>query len=135
MVVTEFMNNKLKESKIENLEKKALLVNGYRKKSSLLKRTASEPKLSKLDSEGNIDQNSNKEEENKEMPNISTIKTDNNFNKTQHNTKTPSIPRLQVNSGDKEKESTSGLDSAFNEIYFYNFENVLIDFIKKKYSK
>lgn len=114
-----------------------------RKKNSLLKRTASEPKLNKIDSAdssfGNVTEsqnsiaaselNTHKEDMNGLTNNIKTIKLNNTkANKVSNLTQTKKTYKEKLPFQNSTEEEA--MDSPFNEVFFYNFENVLIDYLQ-----
>jgi hypothetical protein len=90
-----------------------------KKKNSLLKRTASEPNLTQTDEvkEDNL---------NTEKSNITTQDEKPQFRKSFK--QDPVNKKLKKTRKQKQEE-----DSPYNEIFFYNFENALVDFLQKKY--
>ena len=104
-----------------------------KKKSSLLRRRASEPRLDKL--------NSNNDLPDEIVPQFTTIEID---PEDYTNLKGPQVIDKRVirksfkertlnERTDKIIRKHTDMESAYNEIFFYNFENVLIEFIDKNY--
>jgi len=95
-----------------------------KKKNSLLKRTTSEPELSKLDSTQDFKY--------AEDPIIDK----NEYINLKFKEKRRSIVKKQLCFKSEEERSRINrelnFDSPFNEMFFYNFENILIEFINKK---
>lgn len=103
-----------------------------KKKNSLLKRTASEPKLIEtvstddilsMKKEKDYDANTYGIHESSQM--IIEIKNSKNLITTSSNLK----KYEEIN-----KINCDDFNSSYDEIFFYHFENLLIDFIDKKYS-
>ncbi len=90
-------------------------INRNKKKNSLLKRTASEPKLSKIEST------------------IDVCKTDGNLEDNKINVKIDKVKYKDKQGMNANKEFYLGeIDSPYNQIFFYNFENILTDYIQNK---
>jgi hypothetical protein len=90
-----------------------------KKKNSLLKRTASEPNLTQTDEvkEDNLNTEKSIIINQDEKPEFrKSFKQD------------PVNKKLKKTRKQKQEE-----DSPYNEIFFYNFENALVDFLQKKY--
>ncbi len=124
----EEIQNEIQKNEINEIENSPV----RKKKNSLLKRTASEPELSKLDSttefklfeDNTIDKN---EYNSLRTPMKSTrrsVKQKPILNKWEN---------YQQKYNNANLKSENEMDSAFNELFFYNFENVLIEFIRKKH--
>lgn len=98
-----------------------------RKKSSLLKRTASEPRLNKLNSENDLTE-LEKAQENDTDVNSTSLLTKNTqikISKTNNKNFNPNFF--------KDHDEETQFDSPYNELYFHNFENILIDYLKEKH--
>lgn len=100
-------------------------LNLNRKKHSLLKRTASEPKLAKINSGSDLI-----------SFNIETIKPSAFEVGKEIVTKGRTRTNNSIHKGKKlHVEEQDEFDSPFNELYFYTFENVLIEFLTKETGK
>jgi hypothetical protein len=91
-----------------------------KKKNSLLKRTASEPNLTKTD------------EVKEENLNIDKLNIFTQDEKPQFRKSFKEDP-VNKNFKKSKKLIKQEDDSPYNEIFFYNFENALVDFLQKKY--
>jgi len=109
-----------------------------KRKKTILKRTSSEPKLlTKADSQNDVNLKIGKNEEiiikDEELTTTVVLKSS-----SKKISGTPPL-NIKVKTYNKIKTQMSSLDdsddSAFNEIYFYNFENVLVEYLNKKYPK
>lgn len=133
-----FVENILQKSKGMIVEEKVSSANledsgnysefSRKKKNSLLKRTASEPKLTKIDSTPNdlsVDIS-------KEIHDYNTENSPNVELNIYPEVKSKKTYKEKIYSNNKEsKKEEDDSDSPYNEIFFYNFENVLIDYIKR----
>ncbi len=110
------------ESKITIADDEKIEINSdstYKRKTSLLKRTASEPKLIQTES---VEDLSTEEEKTVKLTKVSNQPS-----------KATKIKNSSLHNKTKNKSIIDETDSSYDEIYFYNFENLLVDYINKKY--
>jgi len=124
--------NQIILSAVQEQPEDAPLTSFKKKKSSLLKRTASEPKLPTIESleEDNLNSNSQYNTINSAIEiedSTNKIKQVTLFNKNLKKTYKEKMPLQTKNTFVDDEDD---LDSPFNEVFFYNFENVLIDYLK-----
>ena len=104
------------------------------KKNSLLKRTASEPQLLKIESTPELNEQpieiDNSEYISLKAPEIFLSK-ERKINVSKKSYKEQF--NMNNNVAEKVNKKEKDMESPFNEIFFYNFENVLVEFIDKKY--